>query len=242
MPQHSSGEFAPWWGVFETVRVIGGKPLFFAEHRAELKRAMTALGLTSDNRIEAEAATLPAKTGRWRWIVTRSETKTRFTEEKAITQDPVAVSISPVRVGSENWDARFKTLSYLSHAQALKTAPTPEVAMLNEHGHVASASRANIFWRRGEQLFTPAHDAGCRCGVVRGFVLGQFAVEQGHFPVAELLEAEEIFVTNSMKGIVSVREIEGRALGTFAVGDVLRERYAREIEEQMQRQLPSEHW
>jgi branched-subunit amino acid aminotransferase/4-amino-4-deoxychorismate lyase len=241
MSHRSSGEFAPWWGVFETVRVVGGKPLFFAEHRAELKRAMTALGLTSDNRLEAEAATL-VKTGRWRWIVTRSETKTRFTEEKDGAQDPVAMSVSHVRLGSENWDARYKTLSYLSHAQALKTGGTPEVAMLNENGHVASASRANIFWRRGDRLFTPAHSAGCRCGVVRGFVMAQYQVEEGHFPVEELLAAEEIFVTNSMKGIVSAREIEGRKLEGFPVGDVLRERYAQEISAQLQRQLPSDHW
>jgi 4-amino-4-deoxychorismate lyase len=225
-------EFAPWMGVFETLRVVGGTPLFFTEHLAELGRAMDALGLTCDKDLEEEAANLPAESGRWRWIVTAKETRTQFTEE-SYAQKPVALSISAVRVGSNNWDARFKTVSHLAYAQAWKTAVTSEVVLLNERGHVASASRGNIFWRRGDAVFTPAHEAGCRRGVVRAFVLPIFEAEQGHFPVAELLEADEIFVTNSMKGIVSVNEIQGRPLKAFVIADHLREKYDKAIAAQL---------
>lgn len=222
-------EFAPWLGVFETLRVIDGKPIFFAEHRAELARAMNALGLTSDVDLAQEATKLPMKSGRWRWIVTAGETRTLFTEEKWFLPEPVELSISPVRVGSQNWDARFKTVSYLSHAQAWQTAKTSEVVLLNEHGHIASASRANIFWRRGEKLFTPAHEAGCRCGVVREFVCRRLEVETGHFDLGDLLEAEEILLTNSMRGIVSVNQMQQRFLKAFPTADQLRKKYAEEI-------------
>jgi 4-amino-4-deoxychorismate lyase len=235
---NASADFAPWLGVFETLRVIEGKPLFFAEHWAELARAMNQLGLTSDADFAAKASALPMKSGRWRWIVTPDETRTLFFEEEAAPAEPVALSVSPVRVGSQNWDARFKTLSYLSHAQAWKTAATPEVVLLNEQGHVASASRGNIFWRRGEKLFTPAHEAGCRCGVVRAFVLQQFSVEQGHFPLAELLEADEIFLTNSMRGIVSVNRIADLTLDTPSLAGALREVYGHEVAIRLQNRLP----
>jgi branched-subunit amino acid aminotransferase/4-amino-4-deoxychorismate lyase len=228
-----AGEFAPWMGVFETLRVVDGKPLFFAEHRAELARAMKALGLKSDTNFASEALKLPTKSGRWRWIVTPEETRTLFTEEGSFAHEPIALSVSPVRVGSQNWDARFKTLSYLSHAQAWKTATTPEVVLLNEQGHVASASRGNIFWRRGDRLFTPAHEAGCRCGVVRAFVCQHQKVETGHFPLGDLLEADEIFLTNSMKGIFSVDQVEGRVLKTFSCANELRAKYAEAVAEQI---------
>jgi len=227
------GDFAPWLGVFETLRVVDGKPLFLAEHRAELARAMNALGLTSETDFAAEASTWPMKSGRWRWIVTPQETRVFFSEEAVASAGPLALSVSPVRVGSCNWDARFKTLSYLSHAQAWKTAVTPEVVLLNENGHVASASRANIFWRRGDLLFTPAHEAGCRCGVVRAFVLKRQKVEAGHFALSDLLEADEIFLTNSMKGIVSVNDAPGRSLHGFSSADKLREAYAKAIAAQV---------
>lgn len=239
---NASADFAPWLGVFETLRVVDGKPHFFAEHRAELARAMDQLGLTSGADFAAEALRLPTKSGRWRWIVTPDETRTLFSEEAAASAEPVALSVSPVRVGSQNWDARFKTLSYLSHAQAWKTASTPEVVLLNEQGHVASASRGNIFWRRGEKLFTPAHEAGCRCGVVRGFVLQQVGVEQGHFPVAELVQADEIFLTNSMKGIVSVARIGERVLDPVRIADALREAYGGEVAIRLQNRLPIDRW
>jgi branched-subunit amino acid aminotransferase/4-amino-4-deoxychorismate lyase len=229
----TSGDFAPWLGVFETLRVIDGKPLFFAEHRAELARAMEALGLKNEMDFALEAEALPIQSGRWRWIVTPEEARALFSEEETVSAGPVALSVSPVRVGSQNWDARFKTVSYLSHVQAWKTAATPEVVLLNEKGDVASASRGNIFWRRGEKLYTPAHEAGCRCGVVRAFVCPRQKVETGHFPLGDLLDADEIFLTNSMKGIVSVNAVPGRSLSAFPSADHLRKEYAEAVAAQL---------
>jgi branched-subunit amino acid aminotransferase/4-amino-4-deoxychorismate lyase len=228
-----SGDFAPWHGVFETLRVIGGVPLFVPEHRVELERAMDALGLKSDFDFVREAEKLPVQSGRWRWIVTPEETRTLFFEEPTPSQEPVALSVSSVRVGSQNWDTRFKTLSYLSHTQAAKTALTPEVILLNEHGHVASASRGNIFWRHKGLLHTPAHEAGCRMGVVRAFVLKQLMAETGHYRLNDLLEADEIFITNTIRGIVSVNNIEGRALSAFPSADELRSQYALNVAMQL---------
>jgi branched-subunit amino acid aminotransferase/4-amino-4-deoxychorismate lyase len=229
----TSGDFAPWLGVFETLRVVDGKPLFFAEHRTELARAMEALGLTSNVDFEEARANLPELSGRWRWIVTPEETRTLFSEGTAGTDKPVSLTISEVRVGSVNWDARFKTVSYLAHMQAWQTGTTPEVVLLNERGEVASASRGNIFWRRGDRLFTPAHEAGCRCGVVRAFVCQRQKVETGHFPLSNLLEADEIFVTNSLKGIFSVDQVEGRVLKTFSCANELRAKYAEAVAAQL---------
>jgi branched-subunit amino acid aminotransferase/4-amino-4-deoxychorismate lyase len=230
---NATGEFAPWLGVFETLRVVDGVPLFMGEHRAELARAMEALGLKSEFDFEQAAIGLPPVSGRWRWIVTPEGTRTLFSEEKALALEPVALAVSPVRVGSRNWDARFKTASYLSHFQAWKTAATPEVVLLNEQGHVASASRANIFWRRGDRMFTPAHEAGCRCGVMRGFVCARQKVEAGHFPLGDLLAADEIFLTNSIRGIVSVSDAQGRSLEAFPCADKLREAYAESVAAQL---------
>ena len=219
-------EFAPWLGVFETLRVIEGKALFVAEHLAEMQRAMDALGLKSDADFEAAQAGVPKLSGRWRWIVTSQDAGTLFSEELAAPVEVVGLSVSPVRVGSENWDARFKTMSYLTHAQSWMTSKTPEAVLLNEQGHVASASRGNIFWRKGDKFFTPAHEAGCRCGVVRAFVLKRQKAEEGRFPLSHLMEADEIFVTNSIRGILSVNAVESRSLKDFSSADNLRDAYA----------------
>lgn len=230
---HGVGEFAPWHGVFETMRVVDGVPLFMKEHLRELGRAMEALGLESDFDFEKAREELPRLSGRWRWIVTREGTRTLFTEEEWTPSPSMELSVSPVRVGSCNWDARYKTLSYLSHAQAWKMKSTDEVILLNEYGLMASAARANLFWRLGGQLFTPAHETGCRRGVIRGFISRHHNVRSGHFPPSDLLEAEEIFLTGSIKGIVSVHAVKGRTYKRFITADSLRADYEDEIADQV---------
>ena len=228
-----SVEFAPGWGVFETLRVIDGVPLFMEAHQRELKRATATLGLDSDFDLELAQADLPKLSGRWRWIVTKEEAYTQFVEEPWVDPGTYDLAVSPVRVGSSNWDARFKTLSYLSHAQAWKMKTSDEVILLNEYGLMASTARGNLFWRIDEQIFTPAHETGCRRGTMRAFVSKLHDVRSGHYPPGDLLKAEEIFVTNSMKGIVSVRAIKGHSYDRFSTADKLRETLKAEIEKQL---------
>lgn len=228
-------EFAPWLGVFETLRVVDGVPLFVEEHRAELERSATALGLMVSLDLAQASRELDACSGRWRWIVTPEKTDTLFTKEATPKNAPMALGISTVRVGSQNWDARFKTVSYLAHAQALAMGSAAEMVLLNERGDVASAARANIFWRKGERLFTPVHEAGCRCGVVRGFVLSLGPVEVGRFALDELVGADEIFITNSIRGIVSINALEGAALSDFSHANEVRRQYDRKVKELVRR-------
>jgi branched-subunit amino acid aminotransferase/4-amino-4-deoxychorismate lyase len=226
-------DFAPGWGVFETLRVVDGVPLFMAAHLRELERSTTALGLQSAFDFEHAQAELPRLSGRWRWIVTPDEAYTQFIEEKWVQPEPMELSVSAVRVGSCNWDARFKTLSYLSHAQAWKAKSTDEVILLNEYGLMASCARGNLFWRLKGQLFTPAHETGCRRGVMRAFISKHHNVRSGHYPPSDLLEAEEVFITNSMRGIVSVHAIKGRTYKRFMTADGLREALEEDIAEQI---------
>jgi 4-amino-4-deoxychorismate lyase len=222
-------DFAPWLGVFETLRVIDGVPLFLEEHRAELQRAATAVGLSVTLDLSHLKRDLEGRTGRWRWIVEATGTRTYFTAEEPSPTETAGLSISALRVGSQNWDARFKTFSYLTHVQALAASATKEAVLLNEHGQVASAARANIFWRKGVRLYTPQHEVGCRCGVVRAFVLGLGPVEVGAFTLDELVGAEEIFLTNSLRGIVSVDALEGAPLSDFSFADEARRQYDRAV-------------
>jgi branched-subunit amino acid aminotransferase/4-amino-4-deoxychorismate lyase len=226
-------DFAPWLGVFETLRVTRGVPLFVEAHRAELHRAARAVGLSVELDLRSATPELAGRSGRWRWIVDPAGTRTLFTPEPASPGAPASLSLSTLRVGSQNWDARFKTFSYLTHVQALAAGGTDEAVLRNEQGNVAGAARANLFWRRGVRLYTPAHEAGCRCGVVRGFVLGLGPVEVGHFALDELIGADEIFLTSSLRGIVSVATLEGSPLSDFSHADEVRRQYDRAVEEKV---------
>jgi branched-subunit amino acid aminotransferase/4-amino-4-deoxychorismate lyase len=57
-------------------------------------------------------------------------------------------------------------------------------------------------------------------------------VEEGIFPPDDLLQADEIFLTNSIRGIVPVRSVEGRALLSQETARQLRREYAAEVRRQ----------
>ncbi|MDD4933217.1 MAG: aminotransferase class IV [Methylacidiphilaceae bacterium] len=212
--------FFPGFGVFETLRVEKGLPQFVEEHWRTLGEAADALGLVRKVDFRTRALHLPpGGTGRWRWVVTWEDQWESFAAEKPSARPAFSLEPAPQRVGSENWDARFKTLSYLTRWQARRSVAADEALLCNERGEIASGACSNLFWVRGKSIYTPAREAGCRAGVVRGWVLARARVVEGRFPLAALEEAEEIFLTNSWIGVMPVHRYLGRS---FPVGPVSR--------------------
>jgi len=220
-----SPSFLPWLAVFETLRVVRGRALFIEEHWASLNRSAQALGLTvsADLRLRAQSFALPPEEGRWRWIVSAEETRDLFIPEKVSTDKAYALGISAQRVGSKNWDARHKTVSHLTHWQARQAAQAlglDEGVLLNEHSELASGAMSNLFWIKDGKVRTPATEVGCRAGVVRQWVLDQMKVETGSYPLPALDLADEVFVTNSMIGIMPVNRFGDRR---YPIGPVTEE-------------------
>lgn len=212
--------FAPWLGVFETLKVVDGRVHFLKEHADALKKSAAVLGLSSPSEKRLQKIKVPMKSGRLRWIVDTTGFRSLFTEEKTEKSTSVVLGISQIRVGSQNWDARYKTVSYLSHWQArLECEQVDEVVLLNEWDEMASVAMANLFWVKNGVVYTPSTDCGCREGVVRRWVEKKIRVKKGRYGLDELGVAEEIFITNSMMGIRSVNRFLSR---TFKLGKVAR--------------------
>jgi branched-chain amino acid aminotransferase/4-amino-4-deoxychorismate lyase len=132
-------------------------------------------------------------------------------------------------VWSTSWEARYKTLSYLSRIQARKESEgnDAEVVMFNERGELASASMANLFWVKKGVIRTPARECGCRGGTVRRWVLEKSGtrVEEGRWGMEELNGAEEIFLTNARIGIKPVGSWQGKKMGGGEVTNRLAEAF-----------------
>jgi branched-chain amino acid aminotransferase len=137
--------------------------------------------------------------------------------------------------------SRLKTLNYLESMLAREEAASKgatEVLLQDSNSHIAEAATANVFWVRGKRLFTPSGNCAVLPGIVRGWVLdkckeSKFPAEVGEYPLSTLEEAEEIFLTNSLMGIMPVRSWEGRAVGGQCPGEItswLMDEYQREIE------------
>lgn len=197
------------WGVFETIVVRSGRAEFFSWHVESLEKAALALGLSLPRIPDSEP---PGVEGIWRWFHT--ETGTRTWWETGVEPTPLSMELGRgvVPVHSTAWSARFKTLSYLTQLQNKPKGSDQEVLVVNERNEVVSAAMANVFWVRHGRLETAPHDAGCRCGVVRRWVMeyGGVPVKQARLAWSELDCVEEMFLTNSRLGIVPVRSWPGR--------------------------------
>ncbi|WP_425640968.1 aminodeoxychorismate lyase [Marinomonas gallaica] len=89
-----------------------------------------------------------------------------------------------------------------------------EAVMLDANGHVIECVQSNIFWIIRGELFTPALSKSGVQGSCRTSILSNFvgSVNVGHFSLASLQQADEIFVSNALSGILPVVKFDDRIL------------------------------
>lgn len=218
-------------GLFETLLSRDGALVLLDEHLARMARGCAVLGLSAPDIGEArrlceEAAdTVPGRAavrltltagsgGRGLDRLAAPVPRLVATASPAPRPDTPAVLVTAtVRRNEGSVVSRLKTLSYLDNVlarEAARAAGADEALMLNNAGEVACAAAANIFWLRGERLFTPALECGALDGIMRAQVLGAgLEVTQTRAGRAELNEADAIFLTSSLIGIRAVGRIDG---------------------------------
>ena len=126
-------------------------------------------------------------------------------------------------------DPRIKSLNYLNNILAkieAIDAGVLEAIMLNTDGMVAECTGDNIFMVKDGRLITPDASTGILHGVTRRFVMNEIApacgyqVEEAHFPIETLLDADEIFLTGTAAEVIGVTKIDDRQIGDGRVGPV----------------------
>jgi branched-chain amino acid aminotransferase len=83
-----------------------------------------------------------------------------------------------------------------------------ESFLFNTKGTLAEAIQSNVFLIKGDIIMTPALTNGGVNGVMRRYVIGQLEkthkVVQSDVLMSDIDEADEIFLTNAVRGIQSV--------------------------------------
>ena len=128
-------------------------------------------------------------------------------------------------------DPRIKSLNYLNNILAKIEAIDAgvfEAIMLNLEGEVAECTGDNIFVIKDGRIMTPSTSTGILHGVTRRFVMREIApacgyeVEESVFPLEELLNADEVFLTGTAAEVIGVTAVGDRKIGDGAVGPVTR--------------------
>lgn len=112
-------------------------------------------------------------------------------------------------------DVRFKSFQFMNNVMAKRElkhypwAKDAEGLFVNAQGHIAEGIVSNVFFVRNGKLFTPHLKTGILAGITRGCVLQLSAslgieIEEGFYEWADLLGADEVFITNSTQEITPI--------------------------------------
>ena len=132
----------------------------------------------------------------------------------------------------------IKSLNYLENILARMEAKKnhfDDAILLNTAGYLASATVSNIFFVKDSIVCTPSIDCGVLSGTIRGLVLeickeNRIRLKEGKFTLKDLKGAEELFLTNTLMGVLPVREIKGIFKGkNFTLSTFFREEIEKNI-------------
>jgi len=93
----------------------------------------------------------------------------------------------------------------------LEQTEADEALVLDSEGFITECCAANLFWRQGNEVFTPRLDQAGVDGLMRQFCLQQlahsgFSVAEVHAREAALAEVDEMVVCNALMPLVPVRQ------------------------------------
>lgn len=152
-------------------------------------------------------------------------------------QQGVNLRVCHQRIGDAPMLAGLKTLNRLEQVllkHELVSRGVVEGVVLSSRGVLVEGVSANLFWRRGMTVFTPDLS---RCGVdgiMRRQVmtmLKQMSIELRvvEAPLESLWQAEEVWLTNTLMGVVPVNGIDDKHYSAPLLSRRLQERLVIEV-------------
>jgi branched-subunit amino acid aminotransferase/4-amino-4-deoxychorismate lyase len=212
--------------VFETARVYGWTPFRLAAHVERLRASAERVRLPAPDAEECvhlaglvvSAAGVPDLALRLYWTGT-----TLAATAAAIPDDLEERRARGLRLASVRWStgmlAAAKSTSYAENMAAQDEAAAlgaDDALLVGHDGTVLEAPTANVWWREGARLLTPSTSLPVLAGVTRAVLLelapaAGYETEEGAFPLERVLGADEVFLSSSIREVMPVSAVDGRA-------------------------------
>jgi 4-amino-4-deoxychorismate lyase len=231
--------------AFETTRVYGGRPFRLEQHRARLWESSKRLNLSIPAGVDDLLADVLAAAGPVDAVLRLYVTPGREGRDEPVVLALVAdlpaeleelrtrgIRLIPIALGVDPpWLlGGIKSTSYAANMVAVDVARlhgADDAIFIARDRIVLEGPTTNIWWRRGDTLFTPSLELGVLAGVTRE-VLVQAApalgyhVEEGVYPLEDLLGADEAFTSSSVREVMPVAAVGSPGPVTFPPGDAAR--------------------
>jgi branched-chain amino acid aminotransferase len=125
-------------------------------------------------------------------------------------------------------DPAIKSSNLLNNVLATREAQAQggsEAILLNERGEIAEGAGSNLFVVQNGTLKTPPLEAGLLEGITRALVLElchqlKISVQQTSLRAEDLLQAEEAFITSTLKEVMPIARVGEATIGSGKPGPI----------------------
>lgn len=234
-------------GLFESIFIRGGQPRFWQGHVDRLTAGCEQLGIPVTPQAvllrEVKTVCAGAPDCMVRIIITRGASGSGYAsgnharpnrivsshERLALKDDPATFGIRArmcqLRLGIQPALAGMNHLNRLEQVTARAEWDDPSIhegILLDSEDHVISGVSSNIFLVHSGRLLAPRLDRCGIRGVMRGAILNAFRplCEQRRLLLDMLPEAHEVFICNSIHGVMPVTRIDH---WEYEIGSMTRE-------------------
>ena len=229
-------------GVFEVMRLYDGRPFAVDDHLERMERSARNLLLPFDvGPPSARTSTRcsrrrgPTGDGVLRVLVTRGGRRIGFIEPFPSLPDTLAlktITYAPTRILDG-----VKSLSYGANMLATRLAKAEgadEALLVTPHGRVLEAPTSSFFCSfDGRTFVTPPLDDHVLDSITRRRLLMVCDIAERPIAVDELADVQEAFLASTVREVLPVHSIDGRAV---PVGGAL----TRDADERMRAQIAQE--
>lgn len=235
-------------GVFETMKIVNNRILFFEEHYFRLMASMRIVRMQIPMSftlefLEEEILKLAALNGvensaRIRFTVFRNEGGLYLPTDNSVSYVIHATEIEHPKyafakaafevdlykdfVVPKQLLSTLKTANKITHVTASIFAQENDLdstLLINEDKNVIEAANGNIFMLMGNKLITPPISEGCLNGIMRKQIIALAklidSIEVVEEPISpfDLQKADELFITNVIKGIQPITKYRKKEYG-----------------------------
>ncbi len=237
------------YGLFETIKIYNKNMCFFDQHIERLKSSCPQIGISfnSDvlNLFEKCISLIHMNkiiNGSIRISLIKDNKdniiliQTRDTVYKQEAYDKgFALCISDFVKNPLSPLCRIKSMNYLENILAKNSAVEKgfnEAIFVNTHNFLTEGAVSNLFWVTNGHIYTPSIECGLLSGITRNLVIAiasELGIQctEGTFQLEDLYDSDEIFITNSLMGVMPVSRLENqvRSINKNSVTSIISAHY-----------------
>ncbi len=230
-------------GVFETI-LVKEKPILLEAHIQRLNKGLNTLNVNkkiTEEEVYSGIQKLNCKNSVLKIMVSEKNTVISTRELPYKNSDyerGFSIGLSDVRRNAHSNLTYVKSFNYVENIlerDKIINKGYNEALFLNTEGFISEGAISNIFFIQDGIIFTPKIKCGLLPGIIREFVIQNslsigFKIQEGEFTLDRLMEAQGVFITNSVMGIMKVSKIEGKVINESMVVSKIKRYYDRYIE------------